>query len=1294
MITSGTGDKIHGLEAEQAKHFPRLSCLIYLNEQGIVESADGDLEGLFGHQQLDGKSLADLLNLPPSTTPKSLSSHLQIAQSQPDHFDAHLTSQKFGAIPIKVDLSYQGNQVYLATISSFAQETLSFFASQQSRILEMVASGKSLDFILTELIGLIESVLPDIIGTILLLSPDKKIIGQSFAPSMPPEYGIALVGQSNRPDFGTCGSAMYHQKTIVTTDIANELAWKDYKDLVLPLGLKACWSTPIFSDDRQILGAFGVYYREKRRPQSHETAILDSACHMAAVAVVHHRNLAMIQRALNYQTHLLDNFPALVWKTGRDGHAEYFNKLWLKFTGHTLEKEIERGWLAGIHPDDRERVLSQFIVANGKRSAFEIRYRFLRRDGVYRWLEDHGEPMTDLEGEFSGYMGSCQDITETLQAEAEAKEKNRQLHEMLQNVHLLAVILNCEGKITFCNDFLLELTGWTREEIMGADWFERFIPVDADVKPAFLKVISEKEIPHHYENEIVAKDGRRFLIAWNNTLLLDTKGNPLGTTSIGEDITAKRNALEAVRENQRVLSTLLSNLAGMAYRCRIDEHWTMDFVSDGCFGLTGYKPEELLGNKRISYEEITHPDDRQRVREEIYLALAPGKQFDLEYRIITEQGQERWVWERGIGIKSLEGKMLFLEGFITDITQKKQYEEQLHRIQMAVENASDCIRITEPNGRALFHNRAFREQLGYLPEDLSNLGESASIYVAPEKHRKIVQALLLGNTWTGDIQIYNAMREVRDFHLRANPILDANGKIVALMGVFTDVSERIRAQQKIAEQGALLDRAQDAIIIRDLHSTITYWNQGAANLYGWQNEEALGKPVIGLLYRESASYLNTIQLLLRDGEWSGEMHHLTKSGREVIVESRWTLLRDDRGNPQSILTINTDITEKKRLEAQFLRAQRMESIGTLAGGIAHDLNNVLAPIIMSIDLLRMSSKSASDLEILDQIDTSARRGADLVKQVLSFARGVGGRRVIINVTNLIKDVVKISKETFPRSIEIKSKKQDGLHSVIGDPTQLHQVLINLCVNARDALPQGGSLTVSACNMQISDEMAERMQAQPGHFVQITVADTGTGIPPEIHDKIFEPFFTTKEIGKGTGLGLSTVLAIVRSHGGFLRVESEVGQGSQFHIYLPYSDQMEEALSSHSKTVVPRGNGETILVVEDEPPVRTLLKSILESHGYQVVIAENGAKGISTYAQSSQDIKAVITDMMMPVMDGPAMIQSLRKISPKLPIIAISGLYETLNIEKATAAGANRFVAKPFAVETILQTLHSVIHQAG
>jgi CheY-like chemotaxis protein len=371
----------------------------------------------------------------------------------------------------------------------------------------------------------------------------------------------------------------------------------------------------------------------------------------------------------------------------------------------------------------------------------------------------------------------------------------------------------------------------------------------------------------------------------------------------------------------------------------------------------------------------------------------------------------------------------------------------------------------------------------------------------------------------------------------------------------------------------------------------------------------------------------------------------------------------------------------------------MESIGTLAGGIAHDLNNVLAPIIMSIDLLRLSARDKDDLDLLNQMDASAHRGADLVRQVLSFARGVGGRRISINPAYLIKEVTKIVKETFPKSITIRSHRSSDLWMVTGDPTQLHQVLLNLCVNARDAMPQGGTLSLLAENWELNEAEAAKLEnAHAGQFVRFIVEDTGTGISDDLMGKIFEPFFTTKEIGKGTGLGLSTALAIVRSHGGFIQVESAPGKGTSFQVYLPTSTQQSEARPEEPAVKIPHGQGECILIVDDEASVRSVLKSTLVAYGYTVLVAENGAEALAIYEKERERIQAIITDMMMPVMDGPTMINNLQHLQARLPIIASSGLNESINIGRATAAGVNHFLAKPYSAETVLRILHEVLNQ--
>lgn len=388
-----------------------------------------------------------------------------------------------------------------------------------------------------------------------------------------------------------------------------------------------------------------------------------------------------------------------------------------------------------------------------------------------------------------------------------------------------------------------------------------------------------------------------------------------------------------------------------------------------------------------------------------------------------------------------------------------------------------------------------------------------------------------------------------------------------------------------------------------------------------------------------------------------------------------------------------DISEYrgKKLEKQFLRAQRMESIGTLAGGIAHDLNNVFGPILMSLELLQMKFPDPDSKQLLEMISSSAQHGADMVRQVLSFGRGVEGRRMELQVMHLVRDIEKIANDTFLKNITIKTQLPKDLWIVLGDPTQLHQALLNLCVNARDAMPTGGILTISAQNLLLDAHFAAmNSEARPGPYVQIQVQDTGMGMSPEVIKQIFDPFFTTQEIGKGTGLGLSATLGIVKSHGGFIQVYSEPERGTSFRIYLPAQIEASgngEAILSQE---LPRGQGELILVVDDEPVVRQITKQTLEAFGYRVLLANNGAEALSVYSVQGAEIHLVLTDMMMPVMDGPAMIEVLRKINPEVRIIGASGLAVESQVARATSLGVKEFLPKPYTAETLLKALKKVL----
>ncbi|HEX4946595.1 MAG TPA: PAS domain S-box protein, partial [Blastocatellia bacterium] len=531
----------------------------------------------------------------------------------------------------------------------------------------------------------------------------------------------------------------------------------------------------------------------------------------------------------------------------------------------------------------------------------------------------------------------------------------------------------------------------------------------------------------------------------------------------------------------------------------------------------------------------------------------------------------------------------------------------------------------------------------------------------------------------------------------ARPTLDAAGKVIRLVGTVMDITERKHTERRLIEQAAMLNQAQEAIMVRDLDDGIRFWNQGAERLYGWSAEEIIGRPVNNLLYHGDSSQLEeAMKTVVAKGEWVGELRQFAKDGRELMIEGHWTLIRDGQGKPKSILAINNDITEKKKLEAQFLRAQRLESIGTLASGIAHDLNNVLSPVLMAVQLLQMRLQDESSQRILDVLQQNVMRGSEMVKQVLSFARGTTGERVEIQPQYLLKEVIAILHETFPKNITVRYSVPPDLHSFSGDPTQIHQVLMNLCVNARDAMQaNGGTLTIVAENKFVDEQLASMIpNAKRGQYVVITIGDTGTGITSEVLDKIFDPFFTTKEVGKGTGLGLSTVYSIIKSHGGFVTVYSEVGKGTKFYLYLPKFTAIQSSQPIAQVEDLPMGHGELILIVDDEKAIREITQGTLESFGYRVLTAADGTEALVLYAQHKDEIHLVLTDMMMPYLDGLALIRALLKINPSVQVIASSGLTETERTHEAEQLGVKTYLAKPYTAHELLQTLHQALQEQG
>jgi len=957
-----------------------------------------------------------------------------------------------------------------------------------------------------------------------------------------------------------------------------------------------------------------------------------------------------------------------------------------------------------VHPEDRAAVDLAFQKSLDQQSVNSLEHRLLMPGGRIKFVEEHWQVFHDEQGRPQRALGTCRDITERKQAEAELRWKTAFLEAQVSASIDGILVVDQQGRKLLQNQRMAELfqipphiaddpddsaqlqwvTSVTTDPEAFAARVHHLITHPDEIGRDEVE-LKEGTVLDRYSSPVVGKDGQYYGRIW-----------------AFHDITARKKNATALLESKRFLQSTLNALT--SHIAILDEHGTIIEVNEAWNRFAS--ENDFRGAHRGVGDNYLHLCDASsgRFSEEAaqvaagIRAVMAGSQaeFHLEYPCHGSR-EQRWFLVRVTQFGG-QGPVRVVVAH-ENVTERKLAEDALReseeRFRQIAETIQEVFWITDTTKhRMLYISPAYERIWGRSCASLQSTPHNWLEAIHPEDRDRVQQAATTRQavgTYDEEYRVLRPDGSLRWIRDRAFPVTNHCGEIYRVVGVAQDITERKRSRDQLHEQASLLDKARDAILVRHLEHGITYWNKSAELLYGWTADEVRGRQAGDLLCPDPAAYDAAIEAVLTKGEWSGEIQQITKAGVSILIEARWTLVRDDAGRPQAVLAINSDITEKKKMEQQFLRAQRMESIGTLAGGIAHDLNNVLAPILMSIDLLRLTSRDERARSVLSTIETSAKRGADMVKQILSFARGVEGERVVINIRHIIEDMQNLVQDTFPKEIVFRTELDRELPLFSGDHTQVHQVLLNLCVNARDAMPKGGTLTVTATSLQVDDNYAGMTPGSiPGRYLRVKVTDTGTGIPAEVVNKIFDPFFTTKEHGKGTGLGLSTVLSIVKSHGGFLNVYSEPGNGTTFSICFPAINAPEDVSARVEEDTHPRGTNEMILIVDDEAAVRAITQQTLETYGYRVLTAADGTEAVALYSVHRTDIDVVVTDMMMPVMGGQATIQVLQRLDPDVKIIAASGLANDGGAARASAMGVRHFLPKPFTAQTILTALRQVL----
>lgn len=1042
----------------------------------------------------------------------------------------------------------------------------------QIKILEGMASGGSLQETLDAIVRLVESITGGLCS-IVLLEPKTNRVFHGSAPSLPQAY-IDLVDDSEiGPMAGSCGTAAFRGERVVVDDIATDPLWKDYRRYALPHGLRSCWSTPIFSSDRKVLGTFAVYNRIAKNISEDEFRLVDSASHLASLAITKARNEKnLLQNELRYYQ-LMENAHEGVIALNFQGAVKFANKRALKILN--VDEALFRGrkvfeFVSFVDQSHASSTLDPAYAGHNESREVEV----LTREKEKLVLKLVSMPVFDVNQEPEGIYWMFTDVTESKRTEAHLQSLIAELETTFDNTQMPLVFVDASFRILKINTSALHLFGQTAEELstlsildmMHVEDLFGFLETKRSFNPQQFNSFQTELRLHVKPNDFI-------WVRISVSPVLNPQGNSPNLMLMIEDIRESKKFAQEIEAAEQLRALTFETVADVLFYAKAEDNGRFRFLfaNEAFFRTTGLKREQVV--QKCVDEVIPEPSLSMVIRN--------------YHRAIEERRPVKW--------------------------------------------------------------------------------EEVSEYPAGVKYGEAV----------------------------ITPVFDQDGKCTGLVGTVHDITERKQAEERILSQATIIDHAHDAIIISSLEGVIQYWNQGARKLYGWGHDEIIGQDIRTLLYNDQDTYADAIRRVIEVGEWKGVITQHNKAGQPLAIEASWTLLREPNGKPRTILAINTDITEKKKLQDQVSLAQRMESLGTFAGGIAHDFNNLLTAIIGNIHLAqRYVPVGAKAHEKLRVADAACSRAAELVRRILTFSRTPDRQQTHVNLQTLAEETTQLLRSVAPAMIEIQTTWSKNVPDILADASQIHQVMMNLATNSIQSMGDRGCLKMCVDTVTLKKPVASFTGLlEPGTYVRLSIQDTGVGMDAGTLARIFEPFFTTKQPGQGTGLGLSVVHSIIKDHNGGITVTSAPGKGTKFEVCFPVGHENRGVTRSATPFAAVLGHGECILYVDDEASILSLGKDVLEGCGYKVREFLDPRKALKAFREDPAAFAAVVTDFAMPHMSGTELATELLALRPDIPVILTSGFLRDEDADAARKVGVREVLGKPASVNEIAFALGRLLEKS-